>query len=197
MCETNQKSNRRPKIDKDKWINAERQRTAKYFNVPISKTAPPNFPVNTLPVQRALAALSVSHPESVESAAALFYENVWVHWNDPMKPENMAAILRTILGSDEEARKVMESTKSDVVKKTLTENTNQAFRDGAFGLPWFVGECPLSLRVFGVQCCTSCTSCYQVEHTMSGAILLTLPYSDKYQGRDSRILWRRSHRPSV
>ena len=77
----------------------------------------------------------------MESAIALFYENFWVQWNEPTKPENVQAILRTVLGSDEEARKVLERTKTEEVKKKLSGNSEMAFRDGAFGLPWFVGEC--------------------------------------------------------
>ncbi|KAH6612469.1 thioredoxin-like protein [Boeremia exigua] len=124
--------------NKDKWINTERVRWAKYFNIPISANAPPGFPVNTLPIQRALASLSISHPQSVESAISLFYENTWVQWGEPTKPENILAILRTVVGSDEEARKVLERTKTDEVKKVLTQNTEKAFKDGAFGLPYFV-----------------------------------------------------------
>jgi 2-hydroxychromene-2-carboxylate isomerase len=63
-----------------------------------------------------------------------------VHWNDPMKPENLLAILRTVVGSEGEAKKVIERTKSDEVKKVLSGNTDKAFQDGAFGLPWFVGK---------------------------------------------------------
>lgn len=59
-----------------------------------------------------------------------------------MKPENLQAMVRTIVGSDEEAQKVIERTKSDEVKNVLSENTQKAFKDGAFGLPWFVGESP-------------------------------------------------------
>jgi 2-hydroxychromene-2-carboxylate isomerase len=56
-----------------------------------------------------------------------------------MKPENLQAIVRTVVGSDEEAKKVIERTKSDEVKKLLSTNTDKAFQDGAFGLPWFTG----------------------------------------------------------
>ncbi|KAF1943457.1 HCCA isomerase/glutathione S-transferase kappa [Clathrospora elynae] len=124
--------------NKDKWINEERKRWSKHFNIPVSQAPPPGFPVNTLPIQRTLTSLSLSHPQSVESAIGLFYENFWVQWNDPTKPENLQAIVRTIVGSDAEAKKVLERTKTDEVKKTLTGNTDQAFKDGAFGLPWFV-----------------------------------------------------------
>lgn len=48
--------------------------------------------------------------------------------------------MRTVVGSDEEATKVIERTKSDEVKGLLSENTQKAFKDGAFGLPWFVGK---------------------------------------------------------
>jgi 2-hydroxychromene-2-carboxylate isomerase len=129
------------RADKDKWINAERQRWANHFNIPISPDVPPGFPVNTLPIQRALASLELSHPQKVESAVGLFWENFWVQWNDPTKPENIQAILMTVLGSEEEARKVFGRTKTDEVKKALNGNTSKAFEDGAFGLPWFVGEC--------------------------------------------------------
>ncbi|CAI6341751.1 unnamed protein product [Periconia digitata] len=124
--------------NKDKWINAERLRWAKYFNVPVSTTSPPNFPINTLPVQRALTAISLSHPQSLGSALALVWQNFWVHYNEPTKPENLFAIVQTILGSEEEAKKVLEATRGDVVKKTLAANTDRAFKEGAFGLPWFV-----------------------------------------------------------
>lgn len=124
--------------NKDKWISAERERWARQFNIPISQDSPPGFPVNTLPIQRALVALSLSHPQKVESAVALFWENFWVKWNDPTKPENLLAIVTTVLGSEEEAQKVIASTKSDEVKKALASNTDKAFKDGAFGLPWFV-----------------------------------------------------------
>ncbi|KAI4659796.1 uncharacterized protein J4E79_006332 [Alternaria viburni] len=126
--------------NKDKWINTERQRLSKQFNVPILQDAPPGFPVSTLPIQRALVSLSLSHPQKLERAIELCYENFWAHWNDPTKPENLQAILGTVLGSDEEAQKVIARTKTEEVKQALGGNTTKAFEDGAFGLPWFVGK---------------------------------------------------------
>ncbi|KAH7401940.1 thioredoxin-like protein [Phaeosphaeria sp. MPI-PUGE-AT-0046c] len=124
--------------NKDKWINAERIRWCSYFKIPVSKTTPPGFPVNTISIQRTLVSLSLSHPQSLPQAISLFYENFWAHWNEPTKPENLQAIVRTVVGSDEEAKKVIERTKSEEVKGLLSENTEKAFKDGAFGLPWFV-----------------------------------------------------------
>lgn len=107
----------------------------------MSKTTPPGFPINTLSIQRALVSLSISHPQSLENAVALFWEHTWAQWKEPNKPENILAIISTIVGSDEEAQKVLERSKGAEVKKTLSANTDQAFDDGAFGLPWFVGKC--------------------------------------------------------
>lgn len=104
------------------------------------ETPPPGFPNNTLPIQRVLTSISLSHPQSLPSAIALFWQNFWVHWTDPLKPENMLAIVKTIVGSEEEALKVIERAKSEEVKKKLATSTDQAYKDGAFGLPWFVGE---------------------------------------------------------
>jgi 2-hydroxychromene-2-carboxylate isomerase len=36
--------------------------------------------------------------------------------------------------------RVLEKTKGEEVKKLLGANKDAAFRGGAFGLPWFVGE---------------------------------------------------------
>ena len=63
-----------------------------------------------------------------------------MHWNEPTKPENLLAIIRTVVGDEAEAKKVVGAAASDEVKKRLTENTQAAFGDGAFGVPWFVGE---------------------------------------------------------
>ncbi|KAF2740485.1 HCCA isomerase/glutathione S-transferase kappa [Polyplosphaeria fusca] len=124
--------------NKDKWINLERTRWAKLLNIPVSAQPPPGFPINTIAIQRALASLSISHPTSVVSAISLFFQNFWVHYSEPTKPDNLIAIIKTIVGGDEEAAKVVERSTSDQVKKLLSANTQKAFDDGAFGLPWFV-----------------------------------------------------------
>jgi 2-hydroxychromene-2-carboxylate isomerase len=135
-------------IDKDVWIDLERKRWGKYFNIPMSEDFPPGFPINTISLGRVLAALSISHPQSVTSAISLLFQNFWVHYTEPTKPENLLALVKTIVGSEEEAKKVIEQSKSEEAKKLLTANTDDAFKDKAFGLPWFVGKCVLGLLAF-------------------------------------------------
>lgn len=52
----------------------------------------------------------------------------------------MRRLLQTLLGSDDEAGKVVESMATEEVKTRLRDNTQEAFEKGAFGLPWFVGK---------------------------------------------------------
>jgi hypothetical protein len=91
-----------------------------------------------------------------------------VQWGEPTKPENLLAILRTIVGSEDEAKRVLEKTKTDEVKKLLASNTDQAFKDGAFGLPYFVGE--------------------YINRLRSYFVLMICSY--KHKGRNRRLLGR-------
>lgn len=51
------------------------------------------------------------------------------------------------MGSEAEAKKVLEASKGEEAKKRLSGNTDRAFAEGAFGLPWFVGKCiPRSVK---------------------------------------------------
>lgn len=91
----------------------------------------------------------MSHPQSLESAIDLFYQNTWVQWSEPTKPENLRAILRTLVGSEEAAKDVLERAQTAEVKSVLAGNTEKAFEDGAFGLPYFVGELLIVVRMWG------------------------------------------------
>ncbi|KAF2795632.1 thioredoxin-like protein [Melanomma pulvis-pyrius CBS 109.77] len=124
--------------NKDKWINLERKRWATLLSIPVSDNAPPNFPINTLPIQRVLASLSLSHPHYLPKAISLFYQNFWVQYSEPTKPENLLAIVKEVVGDEEEARRVLERSTGEQAKKALVGYTDTAFAEGAFGLPWFV-----------------------------------------------------------
>ncbi|KAF2876493.1 thioredoxin-like protein [Massariosphaeria phaeospora] len=124
--------------NKAAYIETNRQRLANLFQIPISSTPPPNFPINTLSIQRVLASLSLLYPLLLPSGISAFYQNFWVHYNEPTKPENMLKIVSEVVGSEEEAKRVVDGSARADVKKALTENTERAFADGAFGLPWFV-----------------------------------------------------------
>ncbi|KAJ5247868.1 hypothetical protein N7468_002851 [Penicillium chermesinum] len=143
--------------NKDKWIDVERLRWAKYFSVPMADRVPDGFPLRTLQVQRALCALSQISPAQVAPAMEALFRSSWVDRNAKIvDPNTFGSIIGQVAG-EEVAQQVVslaecpEDPRNDIsnyrdydqvgqahVKSLLTSNTERAFKDGAFGLPWFV-----------------------------------------------------------
>ncbi|KAG6357785.1 hypothetical protein INS49_013664 [Diaporthe citri] len=136
---------------KDKWINNERLRWAKYFNVPVVTDVPEGFPANTLQLMRTVCALGhLASPDQPQPSVAsqpaqeatirgldALFEAYWVKSRD-VTDKNVVADVLTRAGWKDLAS-VSEVAGGDA-KRTLMENTDRAFADGAFGLPWFVCE---------------------------------------------------------
>ncbi|EAA26768.2 HCCA isomerase/glutathione S-transferase kappa [Neurospora crassa] len=126
--------------NKDKWINVERLRWAHAFSVPIVTDMPPNFPPNTLPVQRVLAGIEASSSQSqsaVIAALDALYKAFWALGQPIYEPAQLRSVLASSLGGEEAADKVLGAAQTAEVKQRLVENTDKAFAEGAFGLPWF------------------------------------------------------------
>ncbi|KAL4754171.1 hypothetical protein BDW72DRAFT_190314 [Aspergillus terricola var. indicus] len=125
--------------NKDKWINQERIRWARYFSVPISETSPEGFPPNTVAVQRALTTISQQTPDMLISATEAVWQEFWVKGNGKAtQPEVFVPIFEKLLGSSQ-TKAIIEAANGPEVKTRLSVNTQQALDSGAFGLPWF--EC--------------------------------------------------------
>lgn len=127
----------------------ERTRWARYFSVPMISTTPPNFPPLTLTVMRAINALShLADASSQTSPAAqkaiihaldVFFDAYWVRGEVITDKDVLARILGTIVGGEDKVAKVMEVAAGEG-KKMLLANSDLAFDEGAFGLPWYVAE---------------------------------------------------------
>lgn len=139
-----------PPTDKDKWIMTERTRWARYFNVPMIADTPPNFPPLTLSVMRGITAISLlAAPEqtSPEAQAAIvkaldvFYDSYWVRGQDITSKDVVAGALGRIAGGGDEGKvaRILEVAGGEG-KQVLLRNTDLAFAEGAFGLPWMVCE---------------------------------------------------------
>ena len=124
-------------LDKDKWIDIERKRWAKAFKIPISEDTPKPFPQPTLNTQRALCAIEISHPDKLSDAFASLYQAFWVEGKTIGKPEAIAPALQKVFG-EAETKTIIEKMSSPEAKKRLSENSDAAMAEGAFGLPWFV-----------------------------------------------------------
>ena len=124
-------------VDKDKWINIERKRWQKAFNIPMTEETPQPFPQPTISTQRALCAIEMSHPDKLADCFAVLYQAFWVEAQTIGKPEVIAPAISKVLG-EADAKKIMEQISTAAVKKKLTDNSDDAMAAGAFGLPWFV-----------------------------------------------------------
>ncbi|KKY36538.1 putative 2-hydroxychromene-2-carboxylate isomerase [Diaporthe ampelina] len=143
---------------KDKWINNERLRWARYFNVPIVTDVPDGFPANTLHVMRTICALghlastpdqqapssppaapAAQQHEATVRALDAFFDAYWVRSRDVADKDVVAGVL-TRAGWGNDLAAVSELAAGGDAKKALAGNTDRAFADGAFGLPWFACE---------------------------------------------------------
>lgn len=124
--------------NKGTWINVERLRWARQFNIPMSQSFPTGFPKPTLHLQRFLTALDMTRPDLLTTALDALFAALWTEPNEANLPDPkvFAPLLAKVLGEDIVGRCV-ESMGTAEVKKQLLKNTDQAFGDGAFGLPWF------------------------------------------------------------
>ncbi|KAK7920170.1 2-hydroxychromene-2-carboxylate isomerase [Apiospora marii] len=124
--------------NKDKWIGRERLRWARAFGVPMADTTPANFPPNTLHTMRAVCALSLQGQgqEKLVRALEALYAAMWTDHAEIAKPDVFGPLLVKVFG-EETAKKALADA-ATAGKAALKENTDKAFADGAFGLPWMV-----------------------------------------------------------
>lgn len=146
--------------NKREWIETERLRTSKSLRIPMMQTFPEKFPVPTTNVQRLLCYLYLKQQqeeqEQEQSNAKeekkkedfiktldAFFQACWVQGKT--SEINTLAVIEEILSTIFEndgakVREILQGMNSEAAKTKLRENTNEAFRSGAFGLPWFVAE---------------------------------------------------------
>ncbi|KAG9563263.1 putative 2-hydroxychromene-2-carboxylate isomerase, partial [Aureobasidium melanogenum] len=123
--------------NKAAYIESDRKRWSKYVNIPMGKDMPKDFPPMTLHVMRALAVVEQHQPDKLVDSIAALYKGMWVDGKTTHKPEVFEAVLAEVLGN-EGAKNVVEQSTKPEAKAKLQANTDLAFKEGAFGLPWFV-----------------------------------------------------------
>lgn len=130
--------------NKKHWINVERTRWAEQFNIPITPTVPQGFPVLTLTAMRAMAYLNANYEQAhVVKAFDALYQSFWVEGNGGVAKadgeKGFGVVLKEALPK-EVLEDVMANFASKTAKDALVANTDKAFDDGAFGLPWLQCE---------------------------------------------------------
>lgn len=88
--------------DKKDYLGQQRVRWAKYFSVPIIEGFPKGFPFRTLPVQRALCAISQQAPEKLAPVIGAIFHAVWVEGNTAVgEPDGFVPVIESVLGKQE------------------------------------------------------------------------------------------------
>jgi 2-hydroxychromene-2-carboxylate isomerase len=124
----------RPPLDvplKGTYIFHDFKRQARRYNIPLLPAGMPDpFPFNTLHAMRAVCAIE-DEAERLRVLEALF-KAVWVEGRGAGED-----VLREAVG---EKWAEVEARIETIGKKLLTENTEEAVKSGAFGVPWVVGK---------------------------------------------------------
>lgn len=87
-------------IDKDKFVNRDRLRWARLYDIPTQKEMPPGFPKNTIPVQRALTAIILSQPAKLEETFRVLYHASFAEHLDVVDKDVLHELLSKVLGED-------------------------------------------------------------------------------------------------
>ena len=98
---------------------------------------PEPFPQNTLPTMRSMCALQLVRPEKVDEYMTALCKKFWIDLEPVSKPEVFVKILAEVLGSEEEAKEILRKMTETEAKDLLKANTEEAFKSGSFGAPWF------------------------------------------------------------
>jgi 2-hydroxychromene-2-carboxylate isomerase len=141
----------------------ERRRWTRLFSIPMGESLPKGFPPLTLSIMRSLSALTIldSDQEKLCRALDALYKAFWVDLKLTHEPEVMVQVLTEVLGEEEtrnskyelvfsiysglyhgtalsnEARQLWKYPRR-TERICCSKNTDKAFEDGAFGLPWFI-----------------------------------------------------------
>jgi len=121
---------------KGDYVFHDLKRQAKRYGIPLRPDGKPkNFPVNTLYAMRVMCVLP---EERVAEVMEKLYDAFWVQGKGIEREEVVDEIVEGVLGR--EAWEGVKAQVETVGKGKLVENTEEAVRKGAFGMPWFVGE---------------------------------------------------------
>ncbi|KAF3482076.1 uncharacterized protein GIQ15_04835 [Arthroderma uncinatum] len=115
----------------------DRVRASKHFGVDDFEV-PPFFPPLTILPQRCATYIKQNYPrDRFESTFLLYWQYMFFKHIDLSKPEGMIELLKEAKYSSQEIERILASTKTDEIKKALTDRTQEALDRGAFGAPWF------------------------------------------------------------
>uniref|UniRef100_A0A803JHB9 Glutathione S-transferase kappa 1 n=1 Tax=Xenopus tropicalis TaxID=8364 RepID=A0A803JHB9_XENTR len=94
----------------------------------------------SLQAMRFVTAVEMSHPEYLEPVSRELWIRIWSEDKDITEPESMLEAAKKAGMSVDQAKKLIESISLPDVKNKLKQNTEEALKYGAFGMPIIVAH---------------------------------------------------------
>jgi 2-hydroxychromene-2-carboxylate isomerase len=86
---------------------------------------------------RSVCALTLVRPEKLNEYMTALCKKFWIDLEPVSKPEVFGKVLAEVLGSEDQAKEVLQKMGEAEAKDLLKANTDEAFKSGSFGAPWF------------------------------------------------------------
>ena len=86
---------------------------------------------------RSMCALQLARPDKLGEYLTALCKKFWVDLEPVSKSEVFGKVLAEVLGSEEEAKEILRKMTEAEAKDLLKANTEEAFKSGSFGAPWF------------------------------------------------------------
>ncbi|XP_068943541.1 glutathione S-transferase kappa 1-like isoform X2 [Petaurus breviceps papuanus] len=126
---------------KQKYLRDELQHLAEFYQVPLVIPRDLRGVIideGSLNAMRFLSSVELEKPEMLEKVSRELWVRIWSQDEDITEPQSIQTAAEKAGLSEEQAKGLLEKCSTEEVKKKLRENTDTAFRYGAFGLPTIV-----------------------------------------------------------
>ncbi|OCT71532.1 glutathione S-transferase kappa 1 L homeolog isoform X1 [Xenopus laevis] len=128
---------------KGMYMGKDIARLAEFFQVPLQQ--PRDFfqtviKKGSLQAMRFVTAVEMHHPEFVEPVSRELWMRIWSEDKDITEPESILEAAKKAGMSADLAKKLIESSALPEVKNKLKQNTEEALKYGAFGMPIIVAH---------------------------------------------------------
>ena len=118
------------------YMTQDLARFAKRYGVPFNMN--PHFPINTLPLMRALIGTQLREPQKFESLLTTVFNALWV---ERANLNELTTVGATLNAAGFDTAQVFALTQDAEIKGALKANTDEAIARGVFGAPTvFVGD---------------------------------------------------------
>ncbi|XP_007504545.1 glutathione S-transferase kappa 1-like isoform X2 [Monodelphis domestica] len=139
------------KLRKQEYMKNELQYLGKFCQVPIEIPRDLRgvlIDKGSLNAMRFLTSVHIEYPEMLEKVSRELWMRIWSRDEDITEPWSIQAAAEEAGFSRKQAMSLLKKSSTEEVKNKLRENTNTAYKYGAFGLPTIVAHMDTKPCVF-------------------------------------------------